>query len=104
MEINYSELKKKEVLNVTTGKNLGKITDLIIDTKSGRILKIVVPGKKGFLSCEVEEIKFSDIEKIGDDVILIKFKPINDDDCHKKLPPPCCLEIDDGDREFGSDG
>ena len=102
MEINYTELKKKEVLDVSTGKNLGKISDLIIETKSGKILKIVVPGKKGFLSCEVEEIKFSDIEKIGDDVILVKFSR-GDDDCRKRLPHNCCDESDIC-REFGEDG
>ena len=56
MEINYQELKKKDVLNVATGKNLGKINDLIIDAKSGKILKIVVPGKRGFLSCESKNL------------------------------------------------
>ena len=101
MEINYQELKKKDVLNVATGKNLGKINDLIIDAKSGKILKIVVPGKKGFLSCESEEIKYSDIEKIGDDVILIKFRVAKEDDCLNKLPCPCNVDIC---REFGDDG
>ena len=100
MEINYSALKKKEVLNLATGKNLGKINDLIIDAKSGKILKIIVPGKKGFLSCENEEIKFSDIEKIGDDVILIRFKQQKEDGECKK--PPCPYDVDIC-REFGDD-
>ena len=86
MEINYNDLKKKEVVDVLTGKNLGKITDLIIDIKSGRILKIVVPGKKnGFLICDELLIDYDCIVKIGDDAILYK-------KCHPKpdCPPPKC--------------
>ncbi len=85
MEINYSELKKKEVVDVSNGKNLGKISDLIIDEKSGKILKIVVPGRKGFLNCEEYFIDYDCIVKIGDDAILYK-KCIPKPDC----PPPRC--------------
>ena len=70
--ITFQELKRKDVLEVSSGKNLGKITDLIIEKKSGKIQKIIVPGKRGgFLSCENLEIKYSKIQKIGDDVILV---------------------------------
>ena len=83
MSISYQDLRKKEVLEISSGKNLGKITDLIIEKKTGKIQKIIVPGKRGgFLSCENLEIKYSQIEKIGDDVILV-------DTMKKQLPPPC---------------
>ena len=73
MTINYTELKKKEVVDISTGKNLGKINDLVINTKSGVIEKIIVPGKKnGFLSCDEFIIDFKCIIKIGDDLILYK--------------------------------
>ncbi len=82
MTLTYQELKKKDVINVITGKNLGKITDLIIDGSCGKILKIIVPGKKGFLSCESEEIDFDCITKIGDDTILYKpFVPKKQIEC-----------------------
>lgn len=85
MEINFNDLKKKEVVDIASGKNLGKITDLIIDIDSGLILKIVVPGRKGFLNCEEVFIDYKCIEKIGDDAILYK-------KCHPKpdCPPPKC--------------
>ncbi len=91
--ITFQELKRKDVLEVSSGKNLGKITDLIIEKKSGKIQKIIVPGKRGgFLSCENLEIKYSKIQKIGDDVILVDLS----NDC--KPPKPCkpeppCAEI-----------
>ncbi len=73
MIIKYSELKKKDVVNVTNGKNLGKIIDLIIDSNCGKILKLIVTGKKnGLFFCEEMEISYNQITKIGDDAILVK--------------------------------
>lgn len=98
--ITFQELKRKDVLEVSSGKNLGKITDLIIEKKSGKIQKIIVPGKRGgFLSCENLEIKYSKIQKIGDDVILVDLS----NDCKPQKPckpePPCaeinnCCDIE----------
>ena len=98
--ITFQELKRKDVLEVSSGKNLGKITDLIIEEKSGKIQKIIVPGKRGgFLSCENLEIKYSKIQKIGDDVILVDLS----NDCKPQKPckpePPCaeinnCCDIE----------
>ena len=73
MVYTFKDLKKKDVVNVIDGKNLGKINDLIIDTKCGQILKIVVSGKKfGSLFCDNIEINFNKITKIGEDSILVK--------------------------------
>ncbi len=73
MLITFQELKKKDVIDVATGKNLGKISDLIINKSSGQIEKIVVPGKKScFLSSENIEIPFDCITRIGQDSILYK--------------------------------
>ncbi len=88
MSINYNELKKKEVIDVATGTNLGKIIDLVIEEKSGRILSIIVQGRKtGFLSCENEELDYDSITRIGDDTILYK-------KCHHVRPKKegCDLE------------
>ncbi len=85
MSIRYSELKKKDVLNVETGKNLGKISDLIIEKSTGKVLKIVVNGKRNcFIPCDGEEIEYCKITKIGDDAILITKS------CSHKQP---CVEV-----------
>lgn len=98
MEITFNEFKRKDVLDVCSGKNLGRVSDLVIEAGSGRILKIIVPGKKGgFLSCENLEIKYKCITKIGDDAILVdlenctsvKEKEFCCDETHKK-PDLCC--------------
>ncbi len=73
MIIKYNDLKKKDGVNVSNGKNLGKIIDLIIDSDCGKILKLIVTGKKsGIFFCEEMQIKYSQITKIGDDAILVK--------------------------------
>ena len=91
--ITYQELKKKDVVNIDNGKNLGKITDLVLSENNFQILKIIVPGKKnGFLNCETFEISTKDVKKIGDDAILVSFKKLE----HNPCEPPrqevgeCC--------------
>jgi YlmC/YmxH family sporulation protein len=72
MDYNFSDLKKKKVINVTDGKDLGKIIDFIFSYPDGKIKSIIVPGKKNafFTGCELI-INFSCIERIGDDTILV---------------------------------
>ena len=92
MIINYTDLKKKEVVNIWNGKNLGKINDLVIDSECGKILKIIVPGKKnGLFFCEQMEIRFSQITKIGDDAILVKL-------CENNLVSENDQRIEDNDE------
>ena len=87
--ITFSEFKKKEVLDISSGKNLGKATDILFARHTGEIEKIITSGKHGgFLSCERLEIPFKSIVKIGDDAVLVDLSP-------KRQPPkPCPCEID----------
>ena len=70
--ITFSEFKKKEVLDISSGKNLGRATDILFVRHTGEIEKIITSGKHGgFLSCESLEIPFKSIIKIGDDAVLV---------------------------------
>lgn len=73
MNYNFSDLKRKKVINVADGRDLGRISDIIISYPDGRIGSIIVPGKKNsfFSTCELI-INFSCIERIGDDTILVR--------------------------------
>lgn len=72
MEISYSELRSKEVVNTLNGARMGKMIDMIIDANGKNVLGIVVPGeRKLFKSCEDIFIPWRNITKIGEDVILV---------------------------------
>ena len=71
----FRALEKKEVVNCTTGERLGYICDAEIDMTCGEIRYFIVPIQKDAFSFKAQEWRkfaFSDISKIGDDIILIK--------------------------------
>ena len=69
-----SELQYKDIINME-GRKIGSIIDVRLDT-SGRLVSLIVEeNKKTFKlrSSEQElEIGWDKIERIGDDVILVK--------------------------------
>ena len=72
-ELTFCELRAKEVVNSADGKKLGKITDIVF-TVEGRFKGIVAPYCKKLFSIKNQEIfiPFSDIKRIGEDVILVE--------------------------------
>jgi len=75
LEISFSELRTKIVVNLIDGKRLGNVIDLIFDECSAKILGVIVPGVKGissiFKSREDIFIPYHNICKIGQDTILV---------------------------------
>lgn len=72
MEISYTELRTKEVVNINSGVRMGKIIDMIIDSNGKNVLGVVVPGvRKIFRASEDIFIPWCNITKIGADVILV---------------------------------
>ena len=69
-----SELQSKDIVSLNDGKRMGKIIDIEID--SGKIYNLIIEPKRFFLNIfrrgEEVTIKWESIEKIGEDVILIK--------------------------------
>ena len=78
----FCELREREIVNVTDGKKLGRMSDIAFDAK-GKVIGIIVPGEKKFLKNITGSdnifIPWGCILKIGDDVILV--------DLHNS--PPC---------------
>lgn len=73
------ELKNKEVICICDGTRLGCVNDVEIDVKSAKVVAIIVFGR---LKCfglfgrhDDIIIRWDDIEIIGEDTILVKFKP-----------------------------
>ena len=70
-----SDLQTKEIINMTTGKRLGLIIDVIINAE-GNIKSLILEEKKmkRLSSREEYELDWNQITKIGDDIILVKNK------------------------------
>ena len=69
--MHLSELQLKEIINISNGKRIGVIVDVIVST-SGNIEKLVLEEKRGRKFAKEEyEISWNQIIKIGDDIILI---------------------------------
>lgn len=70
-----SDLQHKDVINIKDGKKIGNIIDVSI-TDSGNMNSLIVEKSKFlvsmFSSSGELEIKWDQIEKIGEDVILVK--------------------------------
>lgn len=71
-----SDLQNKTVINITDGKDIGTIIDLEVD-EEGKTVNLFVEKHKFLLSSlsnnKEISIKWNQIEKIGEDVILVRF-------------------------------
>lgn len=69
-----SDLQDKDIINTSTGKMIGKIIDVIINNE-GVLTSLVIEKSRflvSFFSSKDEiEIKWNQIDKIGEDVILV---------------------------------
>lgn len=69
-----SDLQHKDVINMKDGKKIGNIIDINIEL-DGKMQGLIVEKSKFFVSMfsnkDEIEIKWSQIEKIGEDVILV---------------------------------
>ncbi len=102
MEFKFSDLKQKEVINLTDGKHLGKVCDLSFTFPENNVLGFYVTGCKGFRFSRQEQfIPVKCVTKIGEDAILVKIdggKPPKPDcppndrrgNCRPDCPPPNC--------------
>ena len=66
-----SDLQLKEIVNISNGKRVGRIIDVNINEK-GSIINLVLEDRRGRkFSHEEYNILWSQIIKIGDDIILV---------------------------------
>lgn len=93
MESSFLELRNKEVINITNGKCLGNIIDIIFDCRTGEVLGLVVPDCRHFFklfqAADDIFIPFASICKIGEDAILVELY-----DCDPKRNAFTC-EVED---------
>lgn len=69
------DIRNKEVINIYDGRSLGFVEDVELNLEKGTIEAIIIPGDRGFLGIFGKNneivIKWRDIKRIGDDVILV---------------------------------
>lgn len=70
-ERSIKDLKGKSVVDVTTGENLAKVADTMIDTNSTRVAAVVI-NVGDFLQPEYQYVPRDDIQVWGQDVILVR--------------------------------
>ncbi len=72
--MHLSDLQSKDIVNIKDGKKIGNIIDVTIDN-NGFMTSLLVQRTKFninvFRSNNEEEIKWNQIKKIGEDVILV---------------------------------
>ncbi len=72
MELSFSELRAKEVINTQDGKKLGRVCDIALCYPENKWLGLVVPNARGWgLKKNNLFIDLRCIAKIGEDVILV---------------------------------
>ena len=68
----------KEVVDLGSGARLGYLSDVEIDERDGRVVSAVIPGKLRFFGLFGREddrvIPWDSIEKIGEDIILVRLR------------------------------
>ncbi|MBS5704019.1 MAG: YlmC/YmxH family sporulation protein [Butyricicoccus pullicaecorum] len=87
-----ADLRCKEVINLCDGCRMGYVGDVEIDVVCGRVIALVVPGRCRFFGLFGREedfiIPWEAIDKIGDDIILVRHdRPLPRRDRKKWWPP-----------------
>ena len=79
MECRVSELRYKEIINVSDGSRYGWVGDVEVDLDSGQVRALVVPGRLrlfGLLGREEDRyIPWSCVRRFGEDIILVEDPP-----------------------------
>jgi len=77
--VRISELKTRDVVNITDGRRMGEIKDIDLDVESGRLSALILPAEYssgGFLGLWARNedliIPWNRVRKIGVDVILVE--------------------------------
>ncbi|MDE6019637.1 MAG: YlmC/YmxH family sporulation protein [Ruminococcus sp.] len=78
MICSLAELKDKDIINISSGENLGYADDVCLDTKTAAVTGIVIYGKPRYFGIfgarEKSIIGYEHIRLIGKDVILVELK------------------------------
>ena len=81
MELNLTQLRKKRVVNVSDGKELGRITDISFTYPQGEVIGFIIGNKKSFFGGDKSLIKLACVVKIGKDTVLVDVTEPKSEEC-----------------------
>jgi YlmC/YmxH family sporulation protein len=84
MELSFSELRAKEVINTQDGRRLGRVCDIALCYPDNKWIGIIVPNGRGFMKRNDLFISLKNIVKIGEDVILVNIGVAKTQTCDKR--------------------
>jgi YlmC/YmxH family sporulation protein len=104
MEMSFSLLRTKEVVNVADGRKLGRVCDMVFCYPENKILGFVVPGGRWLGSKRTDFfIDIKNIVKIGDDVVLVNVGQAGAQHNKRKSCQPCrsgTVHYDGAEQDF----
>ena len=81
MECRVSELRYKEIINVSDGSRYGWVGDVEVDLDIGQVRALVVPGRLrlfGLLGREEDRVfPWEAVRRFGADTILVETPPLS---------------------------
>lgn len=76
MEERVSDLSFREVIDLDSGRRLGRVRDALVDGDTGKISALIVPGRLrclGLLGREEELVlPWETLERLGEDILLVR--------------------------------
>lgn len=89
MEQTFSELKKKDVINLVDGRHMGRVCDISFTFPENKVHGFTVTGCRGFKWSKQDVfLPIKCVVKIGQDAILVKFGREEGGDNPPPPPPP----------------
>ena len=76
MDFRITDMRSKEVINITNGERMGYIYDVMFSVETGRITAVILPGESrmfGLLGHSDDVIiPWDKIRKVSDDMVLVE--------------------------------
>lgn len=76
LESRVTDLRDKEIINVSDGCRFGYVGDVAVDLDTGRIMALIVPGRLrlfGLLGREDDWVfPWESVRRFGEDIILVE--------------------------------
>jgi len=78
VDFRITDMRSKEVINITNGERMGYIYDIMFSVETGRITAVILPGENkmfGFFGRSDDIIiPWDKVKKVSNDMILVEMQ------------------------------